>query len=136
MTATNRTIEKFITHHGITFSCVPIDRNPNMDDMGPGARHWNCWLEREGTRMKVPFSQGSAYYNPPTAAEVLDCVASDAAGFENANGFEDWCSEYGYDTDSRKADRIYNTIEEQRDELERFLGREAFEKLLWSVERL
>ena len=41
----------------------------------------------------------------PTAASVLYCLLSDseAAG----ETFEDWCLNYGYDSDSRKAERIY-----------------------------
>lgn len=71
---------------------------------------------------------------PPTAEMVLDSMASDSSGYENARGFEDWCSDYGYDTDSRKAERLYQTVAEQAKALRFFLGREAYESLLWDTQ--
>lgn len=73
---------------------------------------------------------------PPEAADVLDSMAMDASTCVNARDFADWCSEYGYDTDSRKAERIYNVIAEDTRRLRRFLPADAFERLLWNTERL
>jgi hypothetical protein len=73
---------------------------------------------------------------PPAASDVLDCLASDAAGYDNAESFEDWASEYGYDPDSRKGERIYNTVGTQAGKLRRFLGNVLYEELLYQVERL
>jgi hypothetical protein len=56
----------------------------------------------------------------------------DASG---ADTFEDWCAEYGYDTDSRKAEHIYKTVRKQTVELAGFLGPELYEALL-KTERL
>jgi hypothetical protein len=65
----------------------------------------------------------------PTVADVLDCLASDSAGVENADSFEGWCSEYGYDTDSRKALATYKQCEKQADRLKSLVGA-AYETLL------
>lgn len=43
---------------------------------------------------------------PPTFADVLYCLLSDAYALE-CDGFEDWADEHGYDPDSRKAEAIY-----------------------------
>lgn len=43
----------------------------------------------------------------PDAADVLHSLLLDAS-VTYATCFEDWASEYGYDTDSRKAEDIYN----------------------------
>lgn len=72
----------------------------------------------------------------PDLASVLDCLASDASGIENARDFEDWASDYGYDTDSRSAEQTYNTCRGQARALLKLLGREAYEVLLWETERL
>jgi hypothetical protein len=100
--------------------------------------HWKCKFNLPGkSGFEVLFSMGQGHHGQaPKAEDVLNCLASDAAGVANARNFEDWCSEYGYDTDSRKAERTYNTIIEQADQLKAFLGLEAFEKLLWNTERL
>ena len=57
---------------------------------------------------------------PPTAADLLHCLVLDASCAENT--FEEWCSELGYDTDSRKAEEIYNQCRKQTRDAMRVLG--------------
>ena len=78
---------------------------------------------------------GSAHKSPPTLADVLDCMAGESAGVENARDFADWCGEYGYDTDSRKVERTFKACQQQAADLKRLLGPAAYETLLWNVER-
>jgi hypothetical protein len=73
---------------------------------------------------------------PPDLASVLDCLISDASGYDNAKDFEDWCSEYGSDPDSRKAEATYRLIGEQAKRLRHFLGDEAYRELMYEVERM
>ena len=135
------TIDEFIKKEQITVEVLSAHENPNMPDMGPGARHWSVKFEKYGRGGKnpvliTPFSQGSAHKRQPTAAEVLDCLASDAAGIENARCFEDWAADYGYDMDSRKAEKTYQTCVKQVEELKAFLGTDAYKVLVGEIERL
>lgn len=43
----------------------------------------------------------------PKIADVLHCLLVDATAIDYS--FEDWCGEFGYDTDSRKAFQMYET---------------------------
>ncbi len=135
-----KTLQARIAEHGIRMACERADRNPNMpdSDWSRSTTHWRCtFRNRAGRQITVHFSQGSARIGSPKATDVLDCIASDTAGFENARGFEDWASDYGYDTDSRKAERTYNAIKGQAFKLRRFIGSEAaFQELLFDTERL
>ena len=45
------------------------------------------------------------------------CALSDGLGVKNS--FEDFCSEFGYDSDSRNAERIYKVCEKTLKKLER-----------------
>lgn len=45
---------------------------------------------------------------PPAIADVLFCLVSDASALD-APDFEHWAAEYGYDADSREAERTYQT---------------------------
>jgi hypothetical protein len=56
------------------------------------------------------------------ADEVMESLTADAAGYDNAAGFEEWAREYGYDPDSRKAKRTYREVCRQAEKLRRFLG--------------
>lgn len=44
----------------------------------------------------------------PPEVDVFACLVQDGMGAINAGSFENWASEYGYDTDSRKAEAAYN----------------------------
>jgi hypothetical protein len=57
----------------------------------------------------------------PKFADVLHSLVSDAGAIDHAS-FEDWASEYGYDTDSRKGEAIYRTCLEFGLKLRNALG--------------
>ena len=124
----------FVRRHKITMQAEMVDRNPNTPDW-TDADHWKCRLRMGGRSLTTYFSMGFALAREPRPEDVLDCLASDATG-PDQQSFEEWCSEYGYDTDSRKAERTYQTIQKQSDKLKRFLGELDYEFLLYSTERL
>lgn len=129
-------LSDFIGNTALTSKVKRIARNPNAGDFGKGASHWLVTIRAGRFSMRVPFSQGSAHTVAPTTADVLDCLASDASGFENARSFDDWCAEYGYDTDSRTAERTYKIVARQAAKLKAMLGADNYETLLWNIERL
>jgi hypothetical protein len=104
---------------------VEIVDGPNLgDDDGWTHYAFRLRLKYDGRTMTVPWRQGIGIQTNPTAEDVMESLLSDAAGFDNARSFEDWAAEYGYDTDSRKAEKIYRSVETQTIKLARFLGNE------------
>lgn len=71
---------------------------------------------------------------PPTAEEVLDALLMEASALDY-DTFEDWASDYGYDTDSIKARDTFHFIRRQSKNLIKLLGRENFRKAM-EMERL
>lgn len=134
-----RTLEAFIATHGITAAFIePADDNPQMTD-DQDMDHWRVTLycEERRTNLIVPFSMGKGHNGAqPTVEEVLDCMASDAQGFEEVQTFEEWADNYGYDSDSRKAKATFDNIERQSAELRSFLGEDAYQNLLFEVSAL
>lgn len=57
----------------------------------------------------------------PTAASVLYCVLSDAEAIDYPT-FEEWAGTYGYDVDSRSAEKIYRACVESGLKLRRIFG--------------
>jgi hypothetical protein len=102
--------------------------------------HYKVKLARRNGKirryMTLYFSMGLGLKGEPTAADVLDCLSSDASTIENASGFEDWANELGFDADSRKAERSYRVTERQTKNLQGFLGDDAYQQLLYHTERL
>jgi len=129
----------FVKRNRIHFSAELTDTNPNMasdDQWMRAANHWKVTFRCEGRQLTTYFSQGSGISRDPSAEDVLDCLGSDASGIENVNSFEQWACEYGYDTDSRKAEKTFKACERAAAKLEQFLGADEYQHLLWHTERL
>lgn len=100
-----------------------------MDNM-----NWYDVTLKMGRRQyTIPFGMGYAHTSEPTAYDVLACLLSDASSAENARSFEEWAGDYGYDTDSRSAERTYNAVVKQTEKLRRFLG-DKFDAYVWDTE--
>lgn len=106
------------------------------DDWRRQCNPWRITLGIKGTRrtMTVDYWTGSAITTDPTAADVLYCLLSDADAEQydgRSNfllGFQEWCENLGYDTDSIKARKIYNECLTIARKLHRFLG-DAFDEM-------
>ncbi len=129
-------IREWCQEKRITATAERVDSNPTMED-GGDMDHWRVTLRRGKRRMVTHYSLGWGHNGrAPKAEEVLDCIASDAAGVENARDFSDWCADYGYSDDSRKAERIFRACAAEARQLRRWLGDGLYDDLLWHVERL
>ena len=134
------TIEEFIEMHGIKMKeCNKIHQSPYMTDFK--GDHWEVVLHRPGKgnddEFVTYFSKGIGYKGKrPTVPEVLDCIASDVAGYENTKNFEDWAAEYGYNISLRRTETIYENVKNEVRKLKNFLEKEAYETLLWETERM
>lgn len=127
MTTADKTCRKL----GIRAECVyGAERPPVQGDWQP-AHSWTVTLSWKGPppifdskapvrRITVPFYQGAGHSAEPTAADVLSCLILDASAADY-DSFEQWAEDFGYDTDSRKAERVYRACCETAKRLERFL---------------
>jgi hypothetical protein len=70
----------------------------------------------------------------PKLIDVISSVLMDATALHMT--FEDWCSEFGYDNDSKKAEKIYNACCDNARKAMKFLNRETMEKLTELSQRL
>lgn len=65
---------------------------------------------------------------PPALRDVLYSLVLDS-GVLDSRSFEDWASEFGYDTDSRKAEDMYRACRDIAYKMESLIGRPALQKL-------
>lgn len=61
---------------------------------------------------------------PPSAYSVLSCLQKYEVGT-----FKDFCAEFGYNEDSRKAEKTYNAVVEEYNNLKMLYSDEELEKL-------
>lgn len=79
---------------------------------------FKCRLSRG--RKQYTFEFGQSLYNgakEPTMYDVLACLEKCDVGT-----FEDFCEEFGYDTDSRRAERTYKAVCKEYAAVERLFG--------------
>lgn len=110
-----------------------------------GVMKASTWGEIAGKRVPMLWNpskliaediQQASEPAPPTIDSVLDCLAIDSSSFDDAKDFETWAADFGFDTDSRKAEKAYRTCGDQAKRLRHLLGDEAYAELLYKVERL
>lgn len=73
-------------------------------------------------KLSSDFFQGSACRSDPTAADVLYCLIGNILSGEQT--FEEFCSDVGYDTDSRKAHETWERCAEMAPKVRKFLGKD------------
>jgi len=124
-------LEKMKPEHdyadGLHFKVTQISARPDVfeGNFRPDARHWRFTFTYRPKSGASPrkftgfYTQGSGHKDPPKAYEVLECLVMDA---NCPDTFDEWCSEYGYDTDSRKAYNIWQKCRETRKRLTHLLG--------------
>jgi len=96
---------------------VPWDK---QDDWQKRSHGYTCTLAYQGRRLTVDFWQGTGIKQEPTAAGVLSCLLSDASSGQES--FEEFCSNFGYDTDSRSALKTWRACVSMHSKLEKLLG--------------
>lgn len=106
----------------VSATWVDTDRKWGLADV------WRVTISRNGKRMQVPFTQGSAYKGkPPTAETVLESLVSDASCAQE--DFEDFCSNFGYDVDSREAYKTWKACQSINERLPKILTADEWEKV-------
>lgn len=97
------------------------------DEWQQNANDWRITLSYKGRRHSFDFWQGVGIKNAPDAAGVLECLLSDAQSA--GDGFDEFCANMGYDSDSRKAERIYKACEKTHERLSVLFG-EDYQKFI------
>ncbi len=79
---------------------------PKKDDWRKDADGWTCTITYQGRRMKTGYWMGLAHNGAePELRGVLDSLFLDAES--GARSFEGFGSEFGYDENSREAERTW-----------------------------
>lgn len=101
--------------------------NINNDEWKKRAAPWTVTLKRGRKQLSVPYYNGSSITEDPTAADVIYSLLVDSTAIDET--FENWCANFGYEPDSRKAEKIYNQCVKLGKKLVSFLGEENIKKL-------
>ncbi len=129
-----QTYETFAKIHGLTLSTQLRSKRTDglmQDSTDHGRKHYHCNLSGPLGGMSFWFSMGSAHTKAPTIGEVLNSLASDAHGSQQK--FEDWAADYGYEVDSRAAEKIHKACGVILDGLIATVGLDALDELFYET---
>ena len=84
------------------------------------AHGYRVKLGYKGRALTTDFWMGPANTSEPDAYGVLDCLMSDMQAGDQS--FDEFCSEFGYDTDSRTAEEIWKACRTMAPKVRRFLS--------------
>ena len=139
---TETAVAEYLTAQGITFKSDYIGQR-KRDNWDCDA--WICGLYKGRAAECFEYFTGLGHRTParfvrpddtriyaakpvaPPAAGVLYSLILDSSAV--GQSFESWAPEYGYDTDSRKAEQIYRDCQRNTDKLRRILTRADLEAL-------
>lgn len=126
---------EFLEGCGATMEAAFSYYGPYFDDDGSKRRVYRIVFHR-GDRKPWAFDFGQSiaksggtnnghrqHAKKPTAYDVLACVTKYDVGT-----FENFCAEFGYDVDSRKAEKLYFDVQKEASECQRMFG-DVMEKL-------
>lgn len=138
-------IPEALAHAGVTFTATYRGERKNALGGGNTMDEWSCVFRREegdryvefayftglGLRKKGRYLSSLEWRTPdkpqaPSPADVLQCLIFDAEACDQS--FESWCSEFDYDTDSRKALDTYEECQINGDKLRSIFTREQLDQ--------
>ncbi len=99
-----------------------------MGRMAKNAKAYRLKFVYQGRSFSFDFWQGYGITHEPEVEGVLECLLSDASVSED---FEEFCREFGYDIDSRKAEQTHKACLKIRSNMKRLLDPD-FEMFLYA----
>jgi len=87
-------------------------------------------VKNNDTKSRCTFEFWASIASPVIESEndllyAFECFIRDAMSAEQ--GFEDFCSEFGYDSDSRSVERIYKACERALNKFDRVVSEDIYE---------
>ena len=97
--------------------------------IGENMNGYRCTLQYKGRQYSFDFFQGYGIEHDPDVDGVLDCLLSDSQA--GGQTFEEFCGDFGYDPDSRKAEATHKACVKVLENMQRLLG-DDFETFLYA----
>lgn len=117
--------ESFAKKHGIKLSIKGIEYKKHFLDDETKRSVFKFKLTRKGKSYTFEYGQSIMKKNSsPTMYDVLSCLQKYDVGT-----FEDFCGNFGYDEDSRKAEKTYKAVKKEFKAMERLFTPEILEEM-------
>ena len=110
--------ENFATKHNVKIQINSVKYGKHFADEKQSRHIFNITLKRNGKQYTFNFGQSiMAGSQEPTMYDILTCLEK----YESID-FADFCGNYGYDEDSRKAYKIYLAVKKEYNAVNRLFN--------------
>ncbi len=119
--------EKFLKETGTEFKAEFLKHGKHFKDDEEERDIYKITLKKGDKEYIFNFGQSlndSDGKTKPTAYDVLACLTN-----YDPDTFEEFCSSFGYDEDSRKAEKVYKAVCEEWSNIKILYSNEEIEKL-------
>jgi len=121
--------EQFLQEARVNFSAKFTHYGGHFEDETENRDNFRCTFSRGRKRLVINYGQSLALSDgaggsPPHPYEVLACITK-----RNPWSFSEFCSDYGYSEDSRKAKKLYKATLKEWKGVEAFFTAEEREAL-------
>ena len=118
-----QSISKSLFYYTIGKRVIEIDRKYLLPEHKKNLIHH---IQRESGYAFLNNGKSDLIHYPesPDAYDILACITK-----YNPGSFENFCDEYGYDTDSRTAEKIYNDVLNEWNSINRLFNDDEIEML-------
>jgi hypothetical protein len=125
----NKQAKELLSSLGVKFSANFIEYGKHFSDDKECRDIFNITFSRNGKKFSLRFGQSlndstGAGTNKPTEYDVLSCIQKYDVG-----SFQDFCYEFGYDIDSRTAEKTYKAVLKEYDKVSCFFTDSEIEQL-------
>ena len=107
----------FAKKHGVKLEILNEEYKKHFVDDKEERMVYKCKLSRNGKQYTFDFGASIANPQEPTLYDIFACLQKYDVG-----SFEDFCGEFGYDEDSRKAEKIYHAVCKEFEGVDRLFG--------------
>lgn len=115
----------FANKHGITLEIGSPDYGRHFHDDKESRYIFPVTLKCHGKQYTFKFGQSiNGGDEEPTMYDILTCMTK-----YDPETFENFCSEFGYDTDSRKAEKTYKAVKKEYAAMKRLFSNEVLEEM-------
>jgi len=119
----------FLKKHDIVMKVKFLRHGPHFIDDKESRDIFKVVFSRNKQKYFLTFGQSIAESTgsggkPPTAYDVLSCLTKYDPG-----SFKNFCNDYGYDSDSRKAEKIYKLVKKDWSNINKFFTEEEITEL-------
>jgi hypothetical protein len=128
----NKQAVDFLHKYGLTLSIrESVPQEPpewRKDKDGHGTQYWCKLTNKEGKHYGFYFwdsIKNKQDGKRPRAYDVLACLDT----YSDGSTFQDFCNDFGYDTDSIRASQIFDAVQKQVAGLKNILSSEALDEI-------